>query len=118
MDANRHNIQVTAEQDAQNDANKLLWLVAGLALNVIGLITAYVYEPSPPATRLFEKSEEEVLFYTEAYKAKSRQIQLTSALIGFILSVVLIIIFVIVLFSFFFSVQKEMMREVQQFRLR
>lgn len=116
MNANRHNIQVTAEQDAQNDANKLLWLVAGLALNVIGLITAYVYEPSPPATRLFEKSEEDALFYTEAYKAKSRQIQLTSALIGFIISVILVIILVVALFSFFFSAQQEIMREVQRSR--
>ncbi len=114
MNANRHHIQVTAEQDALSDANKLLWLVAGLALNVIGLITAYVYEPSPPASRLMEKSEEEVLFYTEAYRAKTRQIQLTSALIGFIISVVIVIILVVVLFSFFFLTQQELMREVQR----
>ena len=114
MDANRHNIQITAEQDAQNDVNKLLWLVAGLALNVIGLITAYVYEPSPLAIRLMEKSEDEVLFYTAAYKAKARQIQLTSALIGFIISVILVIILVVVLFSFIFSAQQEIMREVQR----
>lgn len=48
MDVNRHKIHVTAEQDAQSDTNKLLWLVAGLVLNVIGLIIAYVYESSPP----------------------------------------------------------------------
>ena len=30
MNANRHHIRLTAEQDAQSDANKLLWLVAGL----------------------------------------------------------------------------------------
>lgn len=114
MNANRHKIHVTAEQDAQSDTNKLLWLVAGLVLNVIGLIIAYVYESSPPSTRLLEKSEEEILFYTEAYKAKTRQIQLTSALIGFIISVVLIIIFVVVLFSFLFSTYFEFMREVER----
>ncbi len=30
MDANRQQIQATAEQDAQTDVNKLLWFVVGL----------------------------------------------------------------------------------------
>ncbi len=102
MNANRHNIQITAEQDAQNDVNKLLWLVAGLALNVIGLLTAYVYEPSPPAIRFLAKSNEEVFIYTEVYKATARKIQLISALVGFILIPILAIPFVVTLFSLFF----------------
>ncbi len=114
MDANRNHIRLTAEQDAQSDANKLLWLVAGLVLTVIGLVIAYVYEPSPPAIRLLEKSEEELLLYTEAHKAKTRQIQLTSALVGFIISVVLIIILIAASFSFLFSTYFEFMREVER----
>ncbi len=114
MNVDRHQIRITAEQDAQNDANKLLWFVAGLALTVIGLLIAYVYEASPPAIRLLEKSEEELLLYTEAYKSKTRQVQVSCALIGFIISALLIIIFVVTLFSFFFSTQQELMRGVQR----
>ena len=113
MDVNRNHIHVTAEQDAQSDTNKLLWFITGLILNVIDIVVAYFYESSPSPTRLLEKSEEEILFYTEAYKAKTRQIQLTSALIGFIISVVLIIIFVVVLFSFLFLTYFEFMREIE-----
>ena len=39
-----------------------------------------------PATRLFEKSQEYTAFYTEAYKAKARSIQLTYAAVGFAIS--------------------------------
>ena len=114
MNVDRHQIRITAEQDAQNDANKLLWFVAGLALNVIGLLIAYVYEASPPATRLLEKSEEELLLYTEAYKSKTRQVQVSCALIGFIISALLIIILVVMLISFFFSLEQDLMRRVEQ----
>ena len=62
MNVDRHQIRITAEQDAQNDANKLLWFVAGLALNVIGLLIAYVYEASPPATRLLENRKKSYCF--------------------------------------------------------
>ncbi len=103
MNANRHDVITAAEQDAQTDSNKLLWFAAGLALNVIGILIAYVYQPVPTAMRLHGKSDEDVLFYTDAYKAKTRQIQLIAATIGFIVSVVLIIILVIAFFSFFLS---------------
>ncbi|MDE0635109.1 MAG: hypothetical protein OXI43_04540 [Candidatus Poribacteria bacterium] len=102
MDANRNHIQVIAEQDAQSDTNKLLWFIAGLVLNVIGIVVAYFYESSPLSTRLLAKSDEEVLIYTEVYKAKARKIQLISALVGFILIPILVVPFVVTLFSLFF----------------
>ncbi len=55
MDANRHQIRITAEQNAQTDVNKILWFFAGLLLNFIGILSAYVYQPSPPAARLLQK---------------------------------------------------------------
>lgn len=85
MNANQHQTYISAETDAQNDVNKIIWLVAGLALNLIGILIAYIYQPSPPATRLFDKSEEFRLFYTEAYKNKARSIQLIYSIIGCLL---------------------------------
>jgi hypothetical protein len=110
MDANRHQIQITAEQDAQNDVNKILWFFAGLVLNFIGILIAYVYQPSPPAAQLLQKSTEDALFYTDVYKARTRQLQLTVAITGFVFCAVLGITLVVVLFSFFFSAQQEIMR--------
>lgn len=44
------------------------------ALSVVGVLIAYIYQQAPPASRLFEKSQEYTVFYTDAYKAKSRGI--------------------------------------------
>ncbi len=85
MNANQNQMHIVAEIDAQNDVNKIIWLAAGFALNVIGILIAYIYQPPPPATRFFEKSEEFRLFYTEAYKVKARTIQLTYSIIGCII---------------------------------
>lgn len=85
MNANQNQMHIEAESDAQTDVNKIIWLAAGFALNVIGILIAYIYQPPPPATRFFEKTEEFRLFYSEAYKAKARTIQLTYAIIGCII---------------------------------
>ncbi len=82
MDANRQQMQIAAEQDAQTDVNKLIWLAVGFALNVIGILIAYIYQPPPPASRFFEKSDEYRMFYSDAYTAKVRGIQLTYSIIG------------------------------------
>lgn len=104
MNANRHNVLTTAEQNAQTDVNKILWFFAGLALNFIGILIAYVYQPSPPAAQLLQKSTEDALFYTDTYKAKTRQIQLTAAITGFVFCAVLGITLAVILIYFFFSV--------------
>ena len=43
MDHNRQQIQMTAEQDAESDTNKIIWFVTGLALSILGLLAAYIY---------------------------------------------------------------------------
>ncbi len=101
MDLNRQQIQMTAEQDAESDTNKIIWFVVGLALSIIGLLAAYIYQQDPPLSRLFEKSEEYSLFYTDAYKAKSRSLQVKYALVGFLITGVLILIYIVFIFSFY-----------------
>lgn len=82
MNNEQHQARMDGEQDAETDVSRILWIVVGFFISLIGVIIAYVYQPSPPATRLFEKSQEYVMFYTEAYKNKARSIQLTNTLIG------------------------------------
>ena len=94
MDANRQQIQVTAEQDAQTDVSKFLWIVIGLFANIIGILIAIVYQPTPLAVRLLDKSEEYITFYTDTYKTRARTIQLNYALVGFIIPAVLTFFFI------------------------
>ena len=101
MNHNRQQIQITAEQDAESDTNKIIWFIAGLALSILGLLAAYIYQQPPPASRLFEKSEEYMLFYTDAYKAKLRLIQVKYALVGFLITGVLILIYIIFMFALY-----------------
>ena len=83
MNNEQHQARMDGEQDAETDVSRILWIVVGFFVNVIGVLIAYVYQPSPPASRLFEKSQEYIMFYTEAYKNKARSIQVTNTLIGF-----------------------------------
>ena len=39
---NRQQMQIDGERDAQTDTNKLLWLFVGLALNIVGILIAYI----------------------------------------------------------------------------
>ena len=79
-----------AEYDAEDDVNTTLWLVAGGILGTAGSCLlgsvaiggAYVYQPVPPAERLLGKSAEYVSFYTDAYKARIRRLQLVAATKG------------------------------------
>ena len=87
-----------ATQDAQADANGALWFFAGGLLGVIGVIVAYVAEPTPPAARLMGKSPEYLAVYMQTYKSEARSAQVRSALWGIgtllVVSVVLIILIV------------------------
>ncbi len=79
-----------AEYDAEDDVNTALWLSAGGVLGVAGTCLlgtvavggAYVYQPVPPTDRLLGKSAEYVNFYTDAYKARMRRLQLVAATKG------------------------------------
>ncbi len=84
--------RMVAEQDAETDVSKILWVVVGFFTSVIGLLIAYIYQPTPPASRMIEKSHEYTMYYTEAYQAKARNIQLSYAAIGFAVSCGLILL--------------------------
>ncbi len=86
MNNDQHQARVQGEQDAEQDVTKILWIVVGFFITLIGLIIAYIYQPSPPATRMVDKSSEYTMFYIEAYKNKCRNIQLTYTAIGFAVS--------------------------------
>lgn len=91
--------RMVAEQDAETDVSKLLWVVVGFFINLVGLLIAYIYQPTPPASRMIEKSPEYTMYYTEAYQAKARNIQLSYAAIGFAIGLGLGLLLVIVVFA-------------------
>lgn len=80
-----------AEQEAEFDAKKVSWFFIGLFGNIIGVLIASIYEPTPPASRLLEKSSEYAALYTDSYKAKGRSIQLRQSLIGLVVPFVLML---------------------------
>ncbi|RKU07030.1 hypothetical protein C6503_24990 [Candidatus Poribacteria bacterium] len=90
--AEHHEVRVTAEQNADADVSIVGWFVAGFALNVIGILIAYIYQPSPPIARLHDWSEEYTALYRYAYKTKIQRVQPTIAMIGCLVSLTLGII--------------------------
>lgn len=86
--------QLRAEQDAESDAKKVSWFFIGLFGNIMGVLIASIYEPTPPASRLLEKSPEYTALYTDRYKAKSRSIQLRLSLIALVVPCVFMILWV------------------------
>ncbi len=93
MNNEQHQARIDAEQDAELDVSKALWIVVGFFINLIGILIAYIYQPNPPAAKLIDKSQEYAMFYTEAYRDKSRSIQLTYSAIGFAIGAGIGIIF-------------------------
>lgn len=75
---------VAGQRDARHDVNGLLWFAMGCVFPILGLVAAFVIEPSPPAIGLVGKSSEYVAAYTDCYKDKARDIQTHKALIGFL----------------------------------
>lgn len=64
--------------------------------------------PSPPAFRMIEKSQEFVLFYTEAYKNKARSIQLASSLIGLGIGVAIAVLVFVIMMAMIGSMRNMM----------
>ena len=86
---------VAGEQAARASVNGTLWLVVGCFGGIVGLVIAYVFEPSPPATQLLGKSPEYVAAYTVSYKATAKKIQTNKALTGCIVSTVAYVVLVV-----------------------
>jgi hypothetical protein len=76
-----------AEIDAEAFTNSGLWFLAGCLGTAVGVIIAYVYTPSPPASRLIGKSPEYVAYYTDFYKTKAKSIQTSKAWTGCLVNV-------------------------------
>jgi len=76
------NAVIQAQQQAEADFNKAMWLGVGCLLGWVGLLIGYLVQPSPPATALMGKSPEYVVAYTEAYKEKMKSLQTKYALVG------------------------------------
>lgn len=71
-----------AERDAKADTSSGAWFFLGCLLGGIGVIIAYVSEPSPPPARLIGKSPEWVIVYSAAYKSAGKSSQGQSAIVG------------------------------------
>ena len=104
MNNDQQQARIDAEQDAELDVSKILWIVVGFFISLIGILIAYIYQPNPPATKLIDKSQEYAMFYTEAYKEKARSIQLSYSVVGFIISTVIGIIAILSFFALFSSI--------------
>ena len=66
------------ERDAQGNGN---WFFAG-CLGLVGVLIAYVVEPSVPTEQLMGKSPEYVRGYEEGYKRKTKSKNATKAVYG------------------------------------
>lgn len=74
--------------DAENDANKTGWFMAGCFLNIIGVVMARTTKAPVPAGRLVGKSLTYIVAYTSAYQAKRTEIQTSAAWGGCVACVV------------------------------
>ena len=99
MPLEQRQAEIDAEQDSRTDTNKLIWVIAGLVGNFIGILIAYIYQPEPRASQFLEKPEEYIAFYKDTYKTKVRFIQVTYAFIGFAILVAGWLIFYMVIFG-------------------
>ncbi|MCG9129474.1 hypothetical protein JT359_17940 [Candidatus Poribacteria bacterium] len=71
-----------AEQDAAAQVNKSLWFFGGCLGGILVIILANIHEPYPPASSLLGKTPEYVSYYTDAFRAKARNLQTSQAMRG------------------------------------
>lgn len=114
MNNDSHEARMLGEQDADTDVSKFLWVVVGFFANIIGLIIAYIYQPTPPASRLIEKSHEYSMYYTEAYQAKARNIQLSYTAVGVAISFGIILLAFLSIIAMVGSVSREIGNSIIQ----
>jgi len=95
--------RATAEAiaDAHADTNGTLWYFAGCVLTWVGILVAYVVEPTPPPARMMGKAPEYLAVYTQAYKAEARSIQGRAAIYGALTTVaVVVVVYIIIIVAF------------------
>ena len=68
--------------DAENDANKTGWFMAGCFLNILGVAMARTKKAPVPAGRLVGKSLTYIVAYTSSYQTRRTEIQVQSAVLG------------------------------------
>ncbi len=76
------NAVLLAQQQAENDVNKLMWFGAGCLFGVLGVLGAYIWEPSPSTVVLMGKPPEYTSTYIQTYKRKAKSLQTKYALYG------------------------------------
>ena len=74
---------LNAIEDAK--AESIVWYCSGMFLPIFAMGAAYLSSPPVPAKRLIGKSPDYVIFYTEEYKRKRKQIRFGQSLVGCIL---------------------------------
>jgi hypothetical protein len=70
------------ERDAIAESSSAAWFMLGCLLGGIGVIIAFVAEPTPPPARFIGKSPEWIMAYSQAYKSAGRSSQGKSAIFG------------------------------------
>jgi hypothetical protein len=71
-----------AHMDAKEDINSFEWLSSGFLIMPLAVITAKVYTPQPPSSRLNGKSTRYLKMYRKPYENKAKAIQTKYALLG------------------------------------
>jgi len=82
------------ERDAIADTSSGAWFVLGCLLGGIGVLIAYVAEPTPPPSRLIGQSPEWVSVYSAAYKSAGRSAQGKSAIVGCLVITAVIVVLI------------------------
>lgn len=84
------NGKTAGSQDARG-ANGITWYAVGCLFGAIGVLAAYVIEPSVPGGNLTGQSAEFVKGYTEGYKSVKKKQQGQQAMSGCLISAVVLI---------------------------
>lgn len=75
------------KMDGERDAGgSFIWFVWGLLCGVLGVGAAYFMKPDPPTAVLVGRSSDYVQGYTQAYKDKGRDKNVTWACLGCLVS--------------------------------
>ena len=96
---------VQGSNDAVADMNGAIWFFVG-CLGILGILIAYLVEPTPPATRLMGQSPEYVMVYTAAYKSAGKSAQAKQAIYGCLVgTAVFVALYILFVAAIFASVQ-------------
>jgi uncharacterized membrane protein (DUF485 family) len=87
--------RIAGEQAARANTSGMTWMAIGCVGGLLGVIIAYVYEPSPSAIQLLGKSPEYVAVYTDSYKETAKKVQTGKAWTGCIASTLLYVVYAV-----------------------